>query len=60
LFPLWSLLGLLTLIFAIPAGRGAWQHSDGSPKLYPSMGMNVLVNVVTPILVGGGFLIALL
>jgi 1,4-dihydroxy-2-naphthoate octaprenyltransferase len=55
--PVWCLLGLVTLGFAIPAGRGALQHPDDLPKLMPSMGMNVIVNILTPVLVGIGFLI---
>jgi 1,4-dihydroxy-2-naphthoate octaprenyltransferase len=55
--PIWCLLGLATLIFALPAGRGALQHPNDLPKLMPSLGMNVLINILTPVLVGIGFLI---
>lgn len=56
-FPVWCLLGLLTLVFGIPAAKGALEHPDDPPKLLPSMAMNVLANIVTPVLVGIGFLI---
>jgi len=56
-FPVWCLLGLLTLVFGFPAAKGALEHPDDPPKLMPSMAMNVLANIVTPVLVGIGFLI---
>lgn len=56
-FPVWCLLGLVSLIFAIPAAKGALQHPEEPIKLLPSMTMNVLANITTPILVGIGFLI---
>jgi 1,4-dihydroxy-2-naphthoate polyprenyltransferase len=55
LMPIWSLLGLVTLIFAIPAALGALKNAEDLPKLIPSLGQNVLVNILTPILVGIGF-----
>ncbi len=57
LFPLWTLLGFVSLIFAIPAVRGALQHPDDIPSLVPSLGQNVLLNLVTPVLIGIGFLL---
>ncbi len=56
-FPIWGLLGLLSLTLAYPAAKGALQHPDEPLKLLPSMTMNVLVNILTPVLVGIGFLI---
>jgi 1,4-dihydroxy-2-naphthoate octaprenyltransferase len=56
-FPVWCLLGLLTLVFGFPAAKGALQNPNDVPKLMPSMAMNVLANIVTPVLVGIGFLI---
>lgn len=58
--PAWALLGLLTLIFAIPAGRGAFQHADDIGKLIPHMGQNVMVNLLTPLLSAAGLFIAAL
>lgn len=57
LFPLWTLLGLLTLIFALPSTLNALKNPDDLPKLLPSMGQNVLANLVTPILMMIGFII---
>lgn len=55
--PLWTLLGLVTLVFAIPAVRGALKNAEDLPKLLPSLGQNVLLNLITPLLMGIGFLI---
>ncbi len=56
--PLWSLLGLLTLIFAIPAAKGARQHADDIGKLLPHMGQNVMLNLLTPLLSAIGLFVA--
>ena len=58
LIPAWSLLGLGSLVFSIPAARGALKNAEQLPKLMPSLGQNVLLNLLTPILTGVGFLIA--
>jgi 1,4-dihydroxy-2-naphthoate octaprenyltransferase len=55
--PALSLIGLLTALIAIPAGLRAFHHADDIPRLIPAMGMNVLVNLLTPTLVGIGLLI---
>ena len=55
--PLWSLLGLATVVLAVPAGLGAFRHADNPPALAPSMGMNVLLNILTPVLVAVGLFI---
>ena len=55
--PLWSLLGLLTLPLAVPAALGAMHHADDLQKLAPSMGQNVLINILTPVLVAVGLFI---
>jgi 1,4-dihydroxy-2-naphthoate octaprenyltransferase len=57
LLPTWSLLGLLTGIFAIQAGSGALKHAENIPALIPSMGMNVIINLLTPLLVAVGLFI---
>jgi 1,4-dihydroxy-2-naphthoate polyprenyltransferase len=57
LFPLWTLLGLLTLILSIPVVKGVYTNPDDIQKLIPLMGQNVLITLVTPVLVGIGFLI---
>ena len=58
-FPYLSLLGLLTLVFAIPAGQCALRNADDLPKLMPALGQNVLVNILTPVLVAIGFFIGI-
>jgi 1,4-dihydroxy-2-naphthoate octaprenyltransferase len=50
LLPPLALLGLLTVVIALPAARTAIRRSDDIPNLVPAMGMNVLVNILTPIL----------
>ncbi len=57
LFPAWVLLGLATAIFAVPASIGALKNAEDLPKLMPSMGQNVLVNLITPVLMGIGYLL---
>ena len=56
-FPLWSLLGLLTLFLSAPLVPGVYQNADDIQKLIPLMGKNVLVTLLTPALVGIGLLI---
>ena len=57
LLPAMSLIGLLSAFIAVPAGIRAFRHADDIPKLAPALGMNVLVNLLTPILVGIGLLV---
>ncbi len=58
LTPAWTLLGLLTLISAIPTSRAVLKNAEDIPALIPSLIQNVLLNLVTPVLMGIGFLIA--
>jgi 1,4-dihydroxy-2-naphthoate octaprenyltransferase len=55
--PLFSLLGLLTLPWAIKAIRGSLKHQDMS-KLVPAMANNVLVVLLTQLLLGIGYILA--
>jgi len=55
--PVWSLLGLLTLVLAAPASLGAIRNANDLPKLAPAMGQNVLINILTPVLVAIGLFI---
>ncbi|MBN1567350.1 MAG: prenyltransferase [Acidobacteria bacterium] len=57
LTPLWTLIALVSLIFALPAAKGALAHPDNLAKLGASMGQNVLSNLIAPILVGIGLLV---
>lgn len=53
-----ALLGLLTLPLAVRAARGVIQFADQIDRLIPFMGDNVILNLVTPILVGVGLLLS--
>jgi 1,4-dihydroxy-2-naphthoate polyprenyltransferase len=55
--PVWSLLGLLTLLLAIPSALGSIKNANDLHKLAPSMGQNVLINILTPVLVAVGLFI---
>jgi 1,4-dihydroxy-2-naphthoate polyprenyltransferase len=57
ILPAAALLGLLTLFLAVPVSRNAYRHADDIEKLMPSLGMNVLINILTPVLVAIGLLI---
>ncbi len=57
LMPVFSLLALLTLPFAIKAIRGAL-HPEEMSKLVPAMANNVLVVLLTQLLMGVGYLLA--
>jgi len=52
-----SLLGLLTLPFAIKAIQGALKHQDMT-KLVPAMANNVLVVLLTQLLMGIGYILS--
>ena len=58
LLPAWALLGLLSLPLAVFTSISAARYAESMPKLAPAMGMNVLINILTPILVGVGLLVA--
>ena len=53
-----SLIGLLTLLIAAPVIVGAYRHAESVEKLVPYMGLNVIINIATPVLVAIGLLIA--
>ena len=57
LLPRFALLGLLTLFLAFQAVRGVLANSENVPALIPSMGQNVLINLLTPVLVAVGLFI---
>ena len=52
-----SLLGLGTLLLAVPAAMNAYRFADDIGKLIPAMGMNVLINILTPVLVAIGLFV---
>jgi len=55
--PVTSLIGLITLALAVPAFRGAVRYADEIRQLVPSLGQNVLINLITPVLVAIGLFI---
>jgi 1,4-dihydroxy-2-naphthoate octaprenyltransferase len=55
LLPKMSLLGLLTLPLAVPTVIGVYRHANEVPKLVPYLGLNVILNLATPVLVAIGF-----
>jgi 1,4-dihydroxy-2-naphthoate octaprenyltransferase len=57
LLPRFSLLGLLTLVFAVQIIRSVLANSENVPSLIPAMGQNVIVNLLTPVLLTIGLFI---
>jgi len=57
IMPLFCLIALLTLPFAIKAIRGSMQYQDMG-KLVPAMANNVLVVLLTQLLLGIGYILA--
>jgi len=57
LLPLLSGLALLTTFLAWRAYQGSRQHNENIPALIPSMGTNVIINLVTPVLLAVGLFI---
>lgn len=58
LLPWTSLLALLTLVLSWKAFRGALENAENIPALIPSMGMNVIINLATPVLLALGLFLA--
>jgi 1,4-dihydroxy-2-naphthoate octaprenyltransferase len=52
-----TLLGLLTLPLAVPAGIRAYRHAEAVDQLIPALGLNVIINITTPVLVAIGLFI---
>jgi len=55
--PAWSLLGLVTMPAAAAALAGAVRHHANPEKLVPSLGLNVVTVILTPVLMAAGILI---
>ena len=49
-----SMIGLLTIFIAVPVCIGSFRYADDMGKLIPYMGMNVIINISTPVLVALG------
>lgn len=57
LLPRFSLLALLTVVFAIQIIQNVLRNSEDVPALLPAMGQNVIVNLLTPVLLAVGLFI---
>lgn len=57
LLPLTSLIGLLSLILVVPITKGVLVHAEETEKLIPTLGQNVIINLVMPALVAVGLFI---
>jgi 1,4-dihydroxy-2-naphthoate octaprenyltransferase len=58
LFPPPALLGLVTLPLALPSIVGAVKYSNDIDHLLHSMKLNVFINILTPVFLSIGFLVA--
>jgi 1,4-dihydroxy-2-naphthoate octaprenyltransferase len=58
LLPVAGLLGLLSLVVAVPTAIGVYRYAENLEKLVPYLGLNVLLTVATPVLVAIGLLVA--
>jgi len=56
--PTLGLLGLLPLAIAVPTAIGAIRYAEKMERLMPYLGLNVLLNVITPLLLAIGLLMA--
>lgn len=57
LLPCTSLIGLITLIIALPVFSGIYRNTGDVKKLIPFMGLNVVINILTPALIAIGLLL---
>ena len=57
-FPAYALMATATLILAVFTIRGVLRYSDRVDKLLPYLGMNVVLNLLTPLLVATGLFLA--
>jgi 1,4-dihydroxy-2-naphthoate octaprenyltransferase len=57
LLPAFCLIGLLGAVIAVPAGIKAFRTCEDVGRLIPVLGLNVLLNLATPVLVGIGLFI---
>ncbi len=56
-FPWFCMLGMASLVIAVPAALGALRYAENMEKLKIYMTLNVVLNIVTPVLVAIGFLV---
>jgi 1,4-dihydroxy-2-naphthoate octaprenyltransferase len=56
--PAWCLLGMLSLLLAVPLVYGVLRHAERVDRLLPCLGLNVVQVMVMPVLVALGLYIA--
>ena len=54
LLPMLSLIGIATALLSVPAVMSTFKNNRNIPKLIPAMGLNVVINLVTPLLLAAG------
>ena len=57
-FPLKSLIGILPVLLLVPIIKGVLANFKDNSRLIPYMGMNVILNIITPLLFAIGFFIS--
>ncbi|UCG53850.1 MAG: prenyltransferase [Candidatus Latescibacterota bacterium] len=55
--PAMSLIGLIALGLALPAFLGAYRYAEDVKRLIPYLSLNVVINIVTPVLVAIGLFV---
>jgi 1,4-dihydroxy-2-naphthoate octaprenyltransferase len=56
--PLYCLIGLLSIVLAIPTYFGVAKNAHNSDNLQKYLGFNVVINIATPVLISIGFFLA--
>jgi len=56
--PPWALLGLVTLVIAIPTAFRVLRYAEDLEGLMPALGKNVLINLLTPLLMALGLFLS--
>jgi len=57
LFPIGALFGLLTLFIAVPTVKNIFTTMNDMERFVPSLGMNVIITLVTPLLAALGMML---
>ena len=55
--PRTSLIGLMALVIAIPVAVGVYRYAEDMNKLMPYLGLNVVINILTSVLVAVGLFV---
>lgn len=58
LFPATTLAGFLSLVLVVPIAKGVLMHAEQTEQLIPTLGQNVIINLVMPVLIAVGFFIS--